>query len=78
MADAKVLDFEEALGRRLAPLRLGTLELSGDRIRLHADCSLTEGAARTLAAQLVALADQLRASKATSATANQTTSPRET
>jgi hypothetical protein len=58
-----VTDLDEWKAAQLAPLRLGTLELAGDRIRLHADCSLTEGAARTLAAQLLVKADELAAAR---------------
>jgi len=59
MADAQVTDLEEFKASKMRPFRLGTLELDGQRIRLLADCSLTAGAAKTLAAQLLALAESL-------------------
>lgn len=56
---ATIHDFEIEKAARMKPFRLGTLELQGNRIRLLANCSLTAGAARTLAAQLVVLAESL-------------------
>lgn len=61
MADARVIDFETALAARLPAFRLGTLELDGSRIKLVADCRLTPSAARTLAAQLLVMAEQVEA-----------------
>ena len=61
MADAKVFSFEAELSRRLPPFRLGTLEVESGRVKLVADCRLTPGACRTLAAQLLVLAEQVEA-----------------
>jgi len=61
MSDGRVIDFETALAARLPPFRLGTLEVDGNRIRLNADVALTPAAARTLAAQLLVMAEQIEA-----------------
>lgn len=54
---ARIIDFELALAARLPPLRFGTLEVESKRVKLVADCRLTPAAARTIAAQLLVLAD---------------------
>jgi len=64
MADAKVFCFEAELSRRLPPLRLGTLEVDGNRIVLKADVMLTPAAARTIAAQLLVLAESISPTRA--------------
>lgn len=60
---AAVIDFETALAARLPPLRLGALEVEAGRVKLVADCRLTPGACRTLAAQLLVMAEQIEASR---------------
>jgi len=57
---SNVVDMEQAKSDRMKPFRLGTLEVQGQRICLVADCSLTPASARTLAAQLLVLADQIQ------------------
>jgi len=54
-----VTELEEYKAAKLPPFRLGTLKVEGQRLRLTCDASLTAGAARTLAAQLLVLADSI-------------------
>jgi hypothetical protein len=63
MSDGRVTDIEEFKASRMPPLRLGALEVEGSRIRLHADVALTPAAARTLAAQLLVMCEQIEASR---------------
>ena len=63
MADARVTDIKEFKASRMPAFRLGTLEIESGRIKLVADCRLTAGAARTLAAQLLVMAEQVETRK---------------
>lgn len=58
---ATISDLEEFKASKLQPFRLGTLEIESGRIKLVADCRLTPGAARTMAAQLLVMAAQIEA-----------------